>query len=170
LLVRWPTVVKAGSVVSEPVSSPDFFPTLLEVAGAPPESDRVLDGRSLVPLFQGGEFSERALFWHYPHYGNQGGAPSAAVRRGDWKLIEWLEDQRIELFNLAADLGEQSDLAPTEPARAAALRDELHRWQRQVDAKFPTPNANFDPGKPNGRFAARQPTAPQAKSGEKRKP
>src|SRR6185312_11050050 len=111
LLVRWPKEVKAGSVVEAPVSSPDFFPTLLEAAGAKPQPGQTLDGRSLMPLLKGGESPERALFWHYPHYGNQGGAPGAAIRRGDWKLIEWLEDGRVELFDLAADPGEQIDLA-----------------------------------------------------------
>ena len=69
--------------------------------------DSPTDGRSLLPLFRGETVPERPLFWHYPHYGNQGGAPGAAIRRGDWKLIEWFEDQRVELFNLAADLGEK---------------------------------------------------------------
>ena len=155
LLVRWPAVVNPRTVVSTPVSSPDYFPTLLEVAGVQPQPGQVLDGMSLVPLLKGGALPERALFWHYPHYGNQGGAPSAAIRRGDWKLLEWYEDQRSELFNLADDMGEQTDLAQTQPARAAALRDELHVWQRQVGAKFPTPNADHDPAKPSGRFAAR---------------
>lgn len=170
LLVRWPAVVKPGSVVATPVSSPDFFPTLLEVAGAEPQPGQVLDGVSLVPVFAGGTLPERALFWHYPHYGNQGGAPSAAIRRGEWKLIEWFEDQRIELFNLARDLGEQTDLARAQDARAAALRDELHAWQRQVGAKFPTPNPQYDPAKPSGRFAARQPAAQGRKAGGKEKP
>ena len=156
LLVRWPAVVEAGSVVSDPVSSPDFFPTLLEVAGAKPQPGQVLDGVSLLPLLKGGSLPERALFWHYPHYGNQGGAPSAAVRRGDWKLIEWYEDQRIELFNLAGDLAEQTDLAQTEPARAKTLRGELHAWQEQVGARFSIPNSDYDPAKPSGRFAARK--------------
>jgi len=156
LLVRWPAAVKAGSVVNTPVSSPDFFPTLLEVAGAKPQPGQTLDGVSLVPVFQGGTLPERALFWHYPHYGNQGGAPSAAIRRGDWKLIEWYEDPRIELFNLAEDIGEQTDLAQTQKACAAALRDELHAWQKQVGAKFSTPNPDYDPDKPNGRAAKRQ--------------
>jgi arylsulfatase A-like enzyme len=156
LLVRWPGVVEAGSVVGAPVSSPDYFPTLLEAAGVPPRPGQVLDGVSLMPLFRGGTLPERALFWHYPHYGNQGGAPSAAVRRGDWKLIEWYEDQRIELFHLADDPGERADRAARETARAEALRDELHAWQRQVSARFPTPNPNYDPSKPSGRFAPRK--------------
>jgi len=156
LLVRWPGVVQAGSVVSTPVSSPDFFPTLLEVTGRQPQPGQVLDGVSLVPLLQGGTLPERALFWHYPHYGNQGGAPGAAIRRGDWKLIEWYEDRHLELFNLAEDPGEQTDLAQTETAQAEALRDELHAWQKQVDAQLPAPNVNYDPAKPNGRSAARQ--------------
>jgi len=163
LLVRWPAVVKAGSVVNTPVSSPDFFPTLLEAAGAKPPPGQVLDGVSLVPLFKGGTLPERALFWHYPHYGNQGGAPGAAIRRGEWKLIEWQEDRRVELFNLAQDLGEKQDLAVKEPERVAQLRDELHAWQKQVGAKFPTPNANYDPDKPSGRAANRPANNPRAK-------
>lgn len=155
LLIRWPAVVKAGSVIGTPVSSPDFFPTLLDAVGLKPEPGQTLDGVSLLPLLKGGELPERALFWHYPHYGNQGGAPSAAVRRGDWKLIEWFEHDRIELFNLANDIGEQNNLAQTEPARAAALLNELRAWQQQVGAKLPIPNPNHDRRKPNGRVAAR---------------
>lgn len=163
LLVRWPGVVKPGSVVNAPVSSPDFFPTLLEAANVKPQPGQVLDGVSLMSLLKGGTLPERALFWHYPHYGNQGGAPGAAIRRGDWKLIEWQEDQRVELFNLANDLGEKQDLAVREPQRVAQLRDELHAWQKQIGAKFPTPNANYDPGKPSGRVANRPANNPRNK-------
>ncbi|MFM1768197.1 MAG: Arylsulfatase [Verrucomicrobiota bacterium] len=155
LLVRWPGVVKPGRVITTPVSSPDFFPTLLEAAGARPAPGQTLDGTSLVPLLKGATLPERALFWHYPHYGNQGGAPASAIRRGDWKLIEWAEDNRAELFNLAQDLGEQTNLAAQEPQRVARLRAELAAWQKQVGAKFPAPNPRFDPAKPNGRAATR---------------
>ena len=157
LLVRWPAVVQAGRVVRTPVSSPDFFPTLLEAAGSKPQPGQALDGTSLVPMLQGSTLPERALFWHYPHYGNQGGAPSAAIRRGDWKLIEWLEDGRTELFNVAQDLSEQTDRAAKEPQRVEQLRAELHAWQKQVGAKFPTSNPSYDPAKPNGRTANRPP-------------
>ena len=167
LLVRWPGVVKAGSVRNAPVSSPDFYPTLLEAAGAKAPPGQVLDGVSLVSLFKGGALPERALFWHYPHYANQGGAPAAAIRNGDWKLIEWYEDRRLELFNLAQDLGEKQDLAAREPQRVASLRDELHAWQKQVGAKFPTPNAHYDPDQPSGRNAARVPVSEAAPKGEK---
>jgi arylsulfatase A-like enzyme len=158
LIVRWPGVVKPGSVAGTPVSSPDFFPTLLEVAGAKPSPGQTLDGTSLLPVLKGGRLPERALFWHYPHYGNQGGAPGAAIRRGDWKLIEWQEDGHAELFNLATDLGEQNNLAAKEPQRVARLRAELAAWQKQVGAKFPAPNPNYDPAKPDGRAAKRNPT------------
>jgi arylsulfatase A-like enzyme len=79
---------------------------------------------------------ERALFWHYPHYGNQGGFPSGAIRLGQWKLIERLEDGRVHLFDLANDISEQSDLAKDQPERVAKLRDMLHTWYRKMDAKF----------------------------------
>jgi arylsulfatase A-like enzyme len=156
LLIRWPAVVKAGSVVTTPVSSPDLFPTLVEAAGVKTLPGQALDGLSLLPLFHDGSFPERALFWHYPHYGNQGGAPSAAIRRGDWKLVEWFEDRRVELFNLAADIGETTNLADKEIARADALRAELYAWQQEVGARFPAPNARYDATKPSGRIASRR--------------
>lgn len=158
LLIRWPAVVKAGSVISTPVSSPDFFPTLLAAAGAQSLPGQTLDGMSLMPVFKGGTLPERPLFWHYPHYGNQGGAPAAAIRRGAWKLIEWQEDGRVELYNLAQDLGEQTDLAGKEPQRVTQLRDELHAWQKQVGAQFPIANSNYDPAKPSGRESKRPTT------------
>lgn len=156
LLVRWPKVVRAGMVIDTPVASPDFFPTLLEAAGLRPAPGQQLDGQSLLPLLCGtGRLADRALYWHYPHYGNQGGAPGAAIRRGPWKLIEWFEEAKVELFNLAEDPGETRDRAGAEPQRAAQLRGELHAWLRAVEAKFPTPNPAFDPTKPNGRESRR---------------
>jgi arylsulfatase A-like enzyme len=155
LIVRWPAVVKPGTVISAPVSSPDFFPTLLEATSASPAAGQTLDGLSLLPLFKGGMLPERALFWHYPHYGNQGGAPGAAIRRGDWKLIEWFEDGRTELFNLTTDIGERNDLSAQEPGTVAKLKDELHAWQKQVGARLPEPNPNYDAAKPSGRAAVR---------------
>ena len=153
LLARWPALIPSGRVVNTPVSSPDFFPTLLDVAGAKPQPGQMLDGVSLLPLFQGSNLPERALFWHYPHYANQGGAPAAAIRRGDWKLIEWFEDRRVELFNLADDLGEQHDLCRQNPERANQLRAQLRAWQKEVGAKLPTVNPKHEPTHPSGRAA-----------------
>jgi arylsulfatase A-like enzyme len=150
LIVRWPSVVKAGNVIATPVSSPDFFPTLLDVAKAQPQPGQAVDGVSLLPLFKGQELKDRALFWHYPHYGNQGGSPSAAIRHGPWKLIHWMEDDRVELFNLSTDLSETTNLAEKEPQRMAQLRSELAAWQKEVDAKFPTKNDAYVPGKSEG--------------------
>lgn len=153
LIVRWPAIVKPGRVVSTPVSSPDFFPTLLEAAAVQPQPAQKLDGLSLMPVFKGDDLPERALFWHYPHYGNQGGAPTAAIRRGDWKLIEWMEDQRLELFNLAQDIGEQTNLAEAQPELTAKLLAELRTLQQDVSARLPTPNPKFQPDQLSGRSA-----------------
>ena len=121
LIVRWPGVTKPGAVCREPVISTDFFPTLLEMAGRPPLPERHLDGVSLVPAAEGGRRArERPLFWHYPHYGNQGGAPVGASRLGDLKLIEWFEDDRVELFDLRDDPGETRNLADDRPEAAHA--------------------------------------------------
>ena len=155
LIVRCPEMVKAGSVVTTPVSSPDFFPTILEATNISAAEGTRLDGVSLVPILKGESIPERPLFWHYPHYGNQGGAPAAAMRQGDWKLIEWYEDERIELFNLSQDISEKNNLSNQDPDRTRAMLKLLHEWQKEVGAKFPAINPRFDAGKPNGREAKR---------------
>lgn len=139
LIVKWPGITKPNTVNDSPTITPDFFPTFLEVAGVRPEK---LDGVSLVPALKGKKLAPRPLFWHYPHYGNQGGGMAAAIRDGDWKLIEWFVIDRVELYNLKADSGEQRNLATQEPGRVAALQAKLHAWQKSVDAKFPIKNPN----------------------------
>ncbi len=81
--------------------------------------------------------SRQAIYWHFPHYGNPGGRPGAAVRSGNWKLIESFEDESFELYNLAEDAGEQSDLVASNPQKVTELRDMLHAWQLEVNAQFP---------------------------------
>jgi arylsulfatase A-like enzyme len=154
LLVRWPNVTRPGSRADAPVSSPDFLPTVLE-ATATSGATLVLDGVSLVPTLKGKPAAERPLFWHYPHYGNQGGAPASAIRRGDWKLIEWLEDGTIELFDVAHDIGETRELSKAQPARAARLHSELKAWRAKLGARLPQRNPNYDPAAPDGRAATR---------------
>ncbi|MES2506080.1 MAG: sulfatase [Verrucomicrobiota bacterium] len=152
LVIRWPAVLKAGTVIETPVCSPDYFATALEVAQG--KTAAQVDGVSLLPLLKGGSLPERALYWHYPHYGNQGGAPGAAIREGDWKLIEWYEDGRRELFNLREDLGEQKDLATSNPVEATALAAKLEAWRKDVGALMPTPNPDYDASQPSGRMPA----------------
>lgn len=152
-LVRLPGRVPAGSVSSVPTTSPDWLPTICEAIAAPlPET--TLDGVSIWQAITTREptaAKPRPLFWHYPHYGNQGGAPGAAIRDGDWKLIEWFDDGREELFNLAADPSETQNLLRTEPERAAALRQRLRDWQQDVGGVMTAPNPAYDPDKPSGR-------------------
>ena len=144
-IVSWPGVTEPGSVSNVPLSSQDFFPTMLEMAGLPLRPEDHLDGVSLAPaLRQQSEIERDALFWHYPHYGNQGGSPSSAVRQGDWKLIEFFEDQRLELYHLAKDLGEQRNLVDQHPARAQAMHQRLKAWREEVGARYPTINPDYD--------------------------
>ncbi len=144
-IVDAPGVTKPGSVCATPVITNDIYPTLLELAGLPPNPSQHRDGVSLAPLLRGGELARGPLFWHYPHYGNQGGAPCGAVRDGDWKLIEWFEDNRLELFDLRTDTGERTDLAGKNPSRANELHEKLVTWRRQVNAVMPTLNPEFKP-------------------------
>jgi len=144
MMVVWPGRVTAGSVCDVPVTSTDFYPTLLEMAGLKSNPRQHQDGVSVVPLLTGsGATPDRDLFWHYPHYGNQGGAPSGAVRSGSHKLIEWYETGDVELYDLAEDFGEQVDLAARLPEKAGELRRRLAEWRRQVGAAMPTPNPDF---------------------------
>ncbi len=142
-LIRWPGVTKPNATCDVPVVSMDFYPTMLAMAGLPPRSDQHKDGRSLVPLLEGGKDLDReALYWHYPHYGNQGGFPGGAIRMGDWKLLERYEDGRVHLYNLAEDLGEKDDVAGKHSERVKAMREKLHVWYKEVDAKFLRPKNN----------------------------
>ncbi len=136
-LVRWPGVTKAGATSDVPVISNDLLPTAFAAAGVPLPKDRPIDGCDLAPLLKHGKAPARdALFWHYPHYANQGGFPGAAVRMGDWKLIERHENGRAHLYNLRNDPGEQNDLAGKEPARTAAMKARLHAWYKETGARF----------------------------------
>ena len=144
LIARWPGRVAAGSRCRVPVTSPDFYPTLLEAAGLPPIPDQHVDGASFVPLLEGaGEPEREAIFWHYPHYGNQGGTPGSSVRRGDWKLIEFFEDGRRELYNLRDDLSEDRDVAAANADVARDLHERLAAWREEVAAKIPAPNPGW---------------------------
>jgi arylsulfatase A-like enzyme len=138
-LVKWPGVTRPGSVCDVPVMSMDLYPTLLEAA-AGRKPGQVVDGVSLAPLLKGEKSLPRpALFWHYPHYSNQGGFPGGAVRVGDWKLIERYEDGRVHLYNLKDDEGERQDQSAEHPDRVRDLRDRLHRWYGEAGAKFLEP-------------------------------
>ncbi len=146
LLVKWPGIIAPGRLCDTPVTSPDFYPTLLDAAGLAAIPEQHGDGISLMPLLTGRGIPERdAIFWHYPHYGNQGGTPGSAVRRGDYKLIEFLEDGRIELYNLRDDPGECHNLALELPAAAAELQERLAVWRASVEAKIPRPNPEWEP-------------------------
>jgi arylsulfatase A-like enzyme len=146
LIVRWPGVAQPGTWCDKPVTSPDLYPTLLEAAGLPLMPEQHVDGVSLVPLFTGKrELDRDALYWHYPHYGNQGGTPGSSVRAGDWKLIEFFEDGRLELYNLREDVGEEHNLAAELPGRTARLAGMLAAWRESVEAKIPQPNPDYVP-------------------------
>jgi arylsulfatase A-like enzyme len=136
-LIKWPGAAKPGSTCDVPVVSTDFYPTMLEMAALPAKPEQNKDGVSLVPLLkQNGTIKRDAIYWHYPHYANQGGFPGGAVREGDYKLLERFEDGRVHLYNLADDIGERNDLAPMMPDRVAQMRKDLHAWYKEVDAKF----------------------------------
>ena len=157
-LIRAPGITRPGSLCDTPVISMDFYPTLLDLAGLPLKPKQHCDGVSLLPLLRGGSLQRGPLFWHYPHYGNQGGTPCGAVRDGDWKLIEWYEDGRVELFNLKDDPAEKHNLAASNPDQARALQAKLAAWRASVKAVMPTPNPDYD-GQP--------PSLPKAKKKKK---
>ena len=142
LIVKMPGVTPAGSVCDTPVMTMDFFPTLLELAGADPSaSHTALDGVSFVPLLRGETTPPHAeLFWHYPHYWNGGKvSPYSVARVGDWKLIRFYETGAEELYHLSTDLSEQKNLAAAQPEKRRQLAARLDNWLKQVGAQMPVP-------------------------------
>lgn len=159
LLIRWPGVTRGGTTSELPVTTPDLFATVVEIAGARP--GQTIDGRSLVPVLRTGRMNETALFWHYPHYSNQGGVPGGAIRDGEWKLIEFYEDGRVELYHLKSDGGERLNLAEKHRDRARQMRARLEAWRKSVGAVMPKVNPAYDPATADqGLTGTEKPTAP----------
>lgn len=143
-VVRWPRAVGASRTVETPAMTTDIYPTLLALAGLPARPGQHVDGIDLSPLLRGaGAVARDELFWHFPHYHGSGHTPAGSVRAGRFKLIEWFEDDRVELYDLEADPGELHDLAGSQAARASDLRARLHAWRAVVGALMPTRNPDW---------------------------
>ena len=142
-LIRAPGITRPGSVSHKPMISMDFFPTMLHLAGLPLQPKLHVDGRSLLSQLKGNDTGQRTLHWHYPHYHGSAWKPGASIRDGDWKLIEFYHYNNFELYNLAKDPGERTDLAKRNPRKAAELRAKLSAWQKRMKAKMPVPNPDY---------------------------
>ena len=145
-LIKYPKLVRAGSVCNTPVVAVDFYPTSLDMADLPLKPEQHVDGKSLLPLLEGDSSYDRGpLFFHYPHYGGKGDTPAGAIRMGDYKLIEFYEDGHVELYNLKDDISEQNDLSKEKPELAAELLSRLKEWRISCDAKMPVMNKYYKP-------------------------
>ena len=133
-IIRYPGVTKAGSVSEELICSIDLFPTVAAAAGI--EIDHLVDGIDLTSALRGEKLGRQSLYWHYPHYSNQGGIPGGAIREGKYKLFERYEDGRAHLYDLKNDIGEKKDLASEKPELVQEMRKRLHQWYEEVDAQF----------------------------------
>ena len=142
-LIRAPGVTRPGSVSHKPMISMDFFPTMLDLAGLPLQPKLHVDGRSLLSQLKGNDTGQRTLHWHYPHYHGSSWKPGASIRDGDWKLIEFYHYNNFELYNLAKDPGERTDLAKRNPRKTAELRAKLSAWQKRMKAKMPVLNPDY---------------------------
>jgi arylsulfatase A-like enzyme len=147
LIVRWPREVEGGRVERTPVSLVDVARTALDATSSQDLGEGLIDGRNLLPILTGASTEETALYWHFPHYSDDGSPPSGAIRDGNLKLIEWYEDGKVELYNLAEDPGEASDIAELLPEKTQELRAKLAAWRKEVGAREAEPNTEFDPGR-----------------------
>jgi arylsulfatase A len=148
LIVAWPDKVPAGTVCDVPVISYDFMPTLLDATQTPLRDGQVVDGESLLPLLmENGLLKRDAIYWHYPHYHPGSATPYSAVREGDWKLVHFYEDDRVELYNLRRDPGEMQNVQATEGDVTQRLTAKLQAWIQEVGAQEPAPNDAYDPEK-----------------------
>jgi hypothetical protein len=145
-IARWPGVVPGATTETAPISSCDLYPTLLSLAGVKLPSDPGTDGVSLAPLLErSGPLTRDPIYWHYPHYSNQGGKPGGAILDGDFKLIESYESGYLELYNLVDDPGETNNLAGLQPQLANDLAKKLADWRRRLHADMMTTNAAYEP-------------------------
>ncbi len=141
--IRVPLIIRApnmpqGKVSHQPITSMDYYPTLLELADLPLDSHQHVDGRSLATYLKNPEqVDERTLVWHYPHYHGSMWRPGTAIRRGNWKLIEFYEEDKVELYNLKDDIEERYDISEDYPDKAAELREEMHSYIHQRDGQYP---------------------------------
>lgn len=143
LIVYWKGKIQGARTIAEPAITMDIYSTILDVAGVKQGKD--VDGKSLFPVIQNNKKYNRALYWHYPHYHLDN--PYGSVRYGDWKLIQYFEDNHLELYNLKTDLSENQNLATANPAKAKQLLTMMRKWRTKVDAQMPTVNPNYDPSK-----------------------
>ena len=146
-IARWPGTVPAGRVSTTPAITHDLYPTFVELGRTSLPTTQPQDGVSLADLLRNptASLARDTLYWHLPHYHHS--TPASSLRRGDWKLIEFFEDNALELYNLAADPAEKNNLAAREPTRARELRDALGAWRTRVGARLPTPNPKYDPAR-----------------------
>lgn len=145
----WKGKIEAGTETEVPVTNIDFFPTILEVAGIATPTGKVLDGQSILPVLTGkGTIGERPLFWHFPIYLEGGNRetqdsifrtrPGSAIRLGDWKLIQYFENNDLELYNLTKDIGEKNNLTGTNPGKTKELLGLLNKWRKETYAPVPS--------------------------------
>ena len=145
VIVRWPKVVKAGTISHEPVTSVDYLPTICQAAGVSPPSDRDIDGVSLLDHLKSNgrsKLDRDAIYWHFPHYRGKV-VPYSIIRAGDWKLIKRYEGKTFELFNLKDDLSETNELSDRMPGKVAELDARLTAWLQKTGAKMPRPNPAY---------------------------
>ena len=148
MIIRWPGKSQEGTVSDVPVISNDFFPSILEMLGLDLPPDVKPEGVSIVPLLMGETKLDReAIYWHFPLYSNHGmQSPGGAIRAGDYKLLEYFENNRVQLFNLKSDIGEQYDLSGSEPEKVIEMRNMLHTWREDINAQMMLPNPDYQSG------------------------
>jgi arylsulfatase A-like enzyme len=144
LIIKAPGIQKNITEVNTPVSSIDYFSTIIELTGSA-QSEKPGDGVSIVPLLKNGKINDRPLYWHYPHYSNQGVEPGSAIRLGNYKLIDNFEKGRQELYDLEKDISEENDIAGSNTEKTKELFDMLKEWRKNTNAKMMEPNPNFNP-------------------------
>lgn len=144
-MMRWPGKITPKTISTENTQTCDLYPTFLEAAGLPLNPEQHVDGISLYNhIIDGASLERECIYWHYPHYSNQGGRPAASLVSGNWKLIENFEDNSLELYDLIVDPSEQNNLKSSFPEKASELHSKLNLWKEEIEAKIPAPNPGWE--------------------------
>jgi arylsulfatase A-like enzyme len=155
LIFEWDGKIAAGTINNTPVAEYDLFPTLLDMVGVAKPTHIEFDGISIKDMLLNSNHHnnsfDRTFYWNYPHYtGKPYGKPSSAIVKGDWKLIHFIEDDSKELYDLKTDIGEKNNLINKYPEKAEVLYHDLDNWLKEVNAKIPEKNPNYNPSLPSG--------------------
>lgn len=145
-IVKWSGIKSKGATIDMPITHTDLYPTILEMAGFKQMPQQTVDGKSFASVLKGGKQFDHPIYWHFPHYSNHGmQSPGGGIRYKNYKLLEYYENNTVQLYDLSKDIGELNDISKQQPEKVKELLSMLHKWRKDVGAQMMQPNPDYKP-------------------------